>query len=99
MKLGIIIKPNEKGQLVIPKELREKLGIEPDSLLHVVLRGDGIYIYPVHGIISDTQNENSYVKVLERTKGAWATATNHLATSGKKRQLELETSAKRKKAW
>lgn len=98
MKLGIIIKSNEKGQLVIPKDLREKLGIEPDSLLHVVLRGDGIYIYPVHGIIKDTKNENSYVKVLERTKGTWAQAVNNGA-SGTKRQLELEASTKRKRAW
>ena len=64
MKVGTLTQANQKGQIVIPKEMRENLGIERDSLLQLILRGKGIDVYPVEEIITRTKKEPSYVKVL-----------------------------------
>lgn len=97
MKIGIILNPNEKGQVVIPKEIREKLGINSDTPLNVVLRGSGIYIYPIEGIISRSKVENSYLKTLGKTKGVWAKIET--GPTAKKRHLELSAAARRRKTW
>jgi AbrB family looped-hinge helix DNA binding protein len=40
------VKASSKGQIVIPKEIREKLGIRPGSILNVTLEGNKIVIEP-----------------------------------------------------
>jgi len=71
MRNGLIVNPNQKGQLVIPKQIRDSLGITPDTPLNIVLRGNGFYIYPISGISSETPNEQTYLKILQTTRGAW----------------------------
>ena len=50
MKLGVITKPNEKGQIVIPKEMRKLLGISVNDLLHLFVRGGGLFIQPISDV-------------------------------------------------
>lgn len=98
MKVVNIVQTNQKGQIVIPKDCRESLGIETNSLLNLMLRGKGIYIFPVEEVITKAEVESSYAKVLEKTQGAWA-EDNWDKTQRKRRKIELTASKKRKKTW
>ncbi len=71
MKIGNFTTPNSKGQIVIPKQLRDALGITPKTPLNLVLRGGGIYIYPIDEVITKLESESSYLSILEKTQGAW----------------------------
>lgn len=97
MKIGTITQPNKKGQIVIPKEYREKLGINPKTPLNLVLKGNAIYMYPVEEILTTGESEISYLKVLEKTQGKWTGRFKH--QSAKKRAFELKASSRRKRAW
>ena len=97
MAIDAITKPNTKGQVVIPKEMRDKLGITPKTSLHVTLGEDGIHMYPVDGIIEKRAVEGSYLKILEKTQGSW---TEDWSTIRKKRgNIEKVASRRRKRAW
>ncbi len=96
MKIGTLTQPNKKGQVVIPKEYRDKLGISDKTPLNIVLKGNAIYLYPVEEILMASESEGSYLKVLEKTQGKWADAEDH---TKKKRALELKASKRRKRAW
>lgn len=98
MKVGIITTPNAKGQIVIPKAIREALGINAKRPVNIVLRGDGIYIHVIKEVIGDTGAESSYLKILEKTGGAWR-ADNWPQTEIRRRKTELTASKKLKKAW
>lgn len=98
MKVGVITQTNQKGQIVIPKHFRETLGIKSSVLLNLMLRGGGIYIQPVDEVITKTEKEPSYVKILEKTQGAWA-GDDWDKTRKKKRKIELAASKRRKKSW
>lgn len=98
MKVGMIAKPNQKGQIVIPKEFRDVLGIDADVSLNLVLRGGGLYIYPVAEVITTIDSDDSYLKILEKTKGRWGGDTWNKAR-GKRRKIELSASKSRKQAW
>ncbi len=63
-KLFNIVKVGEKGQIVIPKEMRDMLGIHPgDSLLLLADSKRGIAIPPadqtekIHSIIFNEENK------------------------------------------
>lgn len=98
MKVGTITTSNQKGQIVIPKELRSALGIDASVPLNLIMRGKGIYIYPIAEVVSIAESENSYPKVLEKTKGKWR-SEDWEALRRKKRKLELSASKKRKQEW
>ncbi len=74
MNIGNIVEPNNKGQIVIPQKVREALGISPQTLLNLVVRGKGIYVYPVDEVVTKMEGENAYLKLLEQTQGSWANA-------------------------
>ncbi len=59
----IVGKISKKGQIVIPKEIRERLRIKPTDVLSFDVRGDGIYIK----VVKDDNGE-SMVDLLERCK-------------------------------
>ncbi len=44
MKIGSFTTPNDKGQIVIPKEMRDALSIDTNATLNIILAGKGIYI-------------------------------------------------------
>jgi AbrB family looped-hinge helix DNA binding protein len=97
MKIGTITKPNQKGQIVIPKEFRDELAIDSDTLLNLLVRGKGIYIYPVTEVVSTADSEDSYLNVLKRTQGKWNEDWKKIRA--KRRSIELSAARKRKKIW
>ncbi|OHA64439.1 MAG: hypothetical protein A2940_02305 [Candidatus Wildermuthbacteria bacterium RIFCSPLOWO2_01_FULL_48_29] len=97
MKVGKITKASQKGQIVIPKEYRDALSVREGTPLHISLKGQGIYIEPVEGIIHREEGNEAYLKLLEKTKGAWA-GDDWEETEKKRRKIELAAS-KRRKTW
>ena len=98
MKVVNITKPNEKGQIVIPKEIRDSLGINTGVSLNLVLRGGGIYIYPITEVVGKIDSESSYLEILKRTKGRWG-KEDWQAVRKKRRKTELQASKRRKQEW
>lgn len=98
MKVGSIIKPSPKGQIVIPKEFREELSIDEHSLLHLIIRGNSLWIYPVEGVVPKVKTEDSYHKILAQTQGAWI-GEDWQRLRSKRKKLELKASKKRKVLW
>jgi len=43
----ILVRLSSKGQLVIPKSVREELGLEPGDQLHLEIREDRLVLEPV----------------------------------------------------
>ena len=101
MKVGNIVEPNSKGQIVIPKRIRDDLGISSDTPLNLVVRGGGIYLYPIGGVITEISTENIRSKIWEKTAGAWADQDwdEYDKQQKRRRKIELEASRRRKKAW
>lgn len=98
MKIGIFTTPNAKGQIVIPKKIRNDLGITPQTHLNLVARDGVIYIYPVSDVVTLVKGESSYLKFLEKTQGTWA-RDDWRVKEKKRRKLELKANEKNKKAW
>lgn len=98
MNLGIIAKPNSKGQIVIPKKFREKLGINEDVFLNVSLRDNGVYLTPISESLASRDARAVFLEVLRRTAGAWKD-DSWPEVEKKRRKIELSASKKRKKAW
>lgn len=98
MKIGTITEPNKKGQIVIPNEIRKTLGITQHTPLNIILRGGGIYIYPVKEVLSDFEMEESLIELLKKTQGAWS-EDGWEKIEKRRRKIELEASKKRKKPW
>lgn len=102
MNMGIIVTPNTKGQVVIPKKFRDELGIGPGTSLNAVVRNDGIYLYPVIDVTTKGEAEisrNRLLAALERTRGIWADDKDFDKRQKIRRKIELASSRKRKKAW
>lgn len=98
MKIGTIATTNDKGQLVIPKEMRDALGIDSGTTLNLILAGKGIYVYPVEELITKSEMENSYLQLLQKTKGTWADE-DWDDLRQKRSEVELKASENRKKRW
>lgn len=99
MKVGKITKATEKGQIVIPKEYRDILHVREGTPLHISLKGHGVYIQPVAGIIHQEERDDSYLKILEKTKGSLAKYAREIdAEMRERRKVELAAS-KRRKSW
>ena len=98
MKIGIISTPNTKGQIVIPKSMRDKLGIGANVPLNIVMRGQSICLFPLSGVLPAAEGESSYPKLLARTKGSWA-GEPWADIAAKRKRTELAASRKRKNAW
>lgn len=100
MKVGFIAEPNKKGQIVIPKQIRDALRITADVSLNIILRGEGMYIYPIKRIVTK-EEEPDLLKVLEKTQGAWANSDWKEFDKREKirRRLELKAAKKAKNAW
>ena len=45
-----LVKPYAKGQITIPAEFRERLGIDEDSILQLELKGSKIEITPLRAV-------------------------------------------------
>lgn len=100
MKVGFIVEPNGKGQIVIPKKVREDLNISKSTLLNLTVRGDSIWLYPVRSVLSRQESQDSkkvYLELLKKTQGILAGP--YYKNEKSKKRLELESSQRRKRAW
>ena len=98
MNLGVITKPNSKGQVVIPKKFRDELGIDEGVFVSVTLKGNAINIVPIEKSVSSKDSRALFIEVLRKTAGAWA-GDDWPETEKKRRKIELAASRKRKNAW
>lgn len=98
MKVGVITTPNAKGQIVIPKEMRDELRIEANKPVNLVLRGGGIYLYPIREVVTDLEHESSYSKILAMTQGILGSRP-YYKNEKLRRKIELEASKRRKQKW
>ncbi|PIR58855.1 MAG: hypothetical protein COU69_03610 [Candidatus Pacebacteria bacterium CG10_big_fil_rev_8_21_14_0_10_56_10] len=100
MNLPLFAQTNSKGQVVIPKAIREKLGIRAGTLLEVVVRAQGLYLYPVNTVARDTDSRTAFIKLLKKTAGSWGPATpKEQRKEAAQHKLEVRASKKRKSAW
>lgn len=95
MKIEYYSTPNSKGQVVIPKKLRDDLGITQSGLLHILKRGRGFYVYPVKEVIGAENSDLSYTAILSQTKGKWGRTDSNSHNA----DIELRASQNRKQAW
>lgn len=98
MKIGNIVSPNIKGQIVIPKKIREALGINENVPLNLVVNEGGIYLHPIKEVNQDLETADSFIQILKKTAGAWA-GDDWPKTEKRRRRIELEASKRRKKGW
>lgn len=102
MKIGTIVEPNEKGQIVIPHKLREALGITSETPLNLVLREEGIYMYPIEEVLikAEVQTDKSaYLELLKKTRGVWSGDKTWEKTRTKRRRIELAAAKRRRASW
>lgn len=101
MKIGIITKTNSKGQIVIPKEYREELGIRNGDLLNIVISEKEIVITPVEEVYPKKKiDTKEYEKLLEKTKGIWAaTAEEDKKNEKIRRRKEKKRLNELRNAW
>ena len=81
-----IVKTHAKGQIIIPKDIRDKLGIKPGKQLFVKVVGDHLEIKPLPddpiefltGIFQDYQGSMSAELLQERMNDDKVDETNSL---------------------
>jgi AbrB family looped-hinge helix DNA binding protein len=98
MKIGTISRANSKGQVVIPKKIRDTLNIDQNVPLNITIQGNSVFIQPIKKIEGDIDTEGAYLNILERSKGSWKDG-DWKEMAKKRRNIELKASAKRKKTW
>lgn len=98
MKITTISQTNAKGQVVIPKAVRESLGITPQTPLNIVLRGEGIYLYPIREVLTSERGTIPYLEILKKTQGSWK-GDSWLKTEKRRKVIEARAWARRKKEW
>ncbi|MBI2017738.1 AbrB/MazE/SpoVT family DNA-binding domain-containing protein [Candidatus Daviesbacteria bacterium] len=99
MNIGNIVEPNSKGQVVIPKKVRDELGISANTTLNVIVSGGGIHLYPVSEVVTEEEKDNKHdllLEILESTRGSWA-GDDWPRTERRRRNIELRASRERKK--
>ena len=74
MNIGTIVTPMARGQITIPKQFRDKLGITPKTPLNLTLEEDKIVVKPLTKMLADESpyvikpkyTKEEYMKVLQR---------------------------------
>jgi AbrB family looped-hinge helix DNA binding protein len=98
MNLPLFTQTNKKGQIVIPKKARDKLGITEGTVLQIVIGDQSVQLYPLktHSKFS----KESYLKILRTTAGVWGPMTLKEITEEKERhKFEQQVTIKNKSAW
>ena len=98
MKVGFITRPNQKGQIVIPQEMRKSLDITSNTSINLILRGGMIFLLPIDEVITKAERESSYSEILKKTQGSWKN-DDWNKISQKRKQIEIKASLNRKKVW
>lgn len=97
MDIGIISTTNIKGQIVIPKEYRDKLKIDDSVPINIILTENGLFLYPIKELHATVKEENDYYSILKKTQGAWA-GDDWEKTEKRQRKIELKEAIKLKKS-
>lgn len=98
MKIGEFARTNSKGQIVIPKSVRNALSISSDTTLNIVVMGNSILMSPVEEFITKLDKEESYFNILKKTQGTWS-GDDWEETEAKRKEIEIKASSLRKKPW
>lgn len=98
MNVGIVARPNLKGQIVIPKQFRDKLGIDENVLLTITLKAGGLFVTPMERGVGTPDSRQLSLTILKKTAGTWM-ADDWDTTERNRRKIELSASKFRKKAW
>jgi AbrB family looped-hinge helix DNA binding protein len=100
MNVGTYVQPTDKGQIVIPADYREELGITKNTLLFIQLYGGSINIQPVTPIMLAPGSNEIYLEFLAKNRGAWGPETpGQKKLTKKMKAMELARSEKLKNAW
>lgn len=100
MKVGIIVEPNSKGQIVIPKKIRDDLKIDENTPLNLNIMGNGIWVHPIKEVITaakSTYSRKAILEALDRTRGIWANDKDFDKRQSLRRKIELRASRERKR--
>lgn len=72
----IVVKVSQKGQITIPKEVREQMGLHPGDEVEFYETGEGFVlrrkqseVFPEDGIVADDPIAGSPDEVLDLTRG------------------------------
>ena len=101
MNIGFITEPNSKGQIVIPKKIRDELNITENTILNLKIMGGGIWMHPVREVLTESELKDAhslYLEVLSNTRGILA-GKPYYKNETTRRKLALGASGRRKKAW
>jgi len=102
MNTGTITKTNTKGQMVIPKNIRDVLGIDYNIPLNIIVKGAGFYVYPIRKIMigngNDEDIDSSYPEILNKTRGAWQNE-DWGKIEKRRHNIELKDSRTRQQLW
>lgn len=99
MQIGTIVTPNTKGQIVIPKKIRDGLNITKNTSLNIRVMDDGIYIHPITEVVTNAEEDKRHkvlLRILKETQGAWANDKEFDKRQKKMRKMEI-AAAKRMK--
>lgn len=73
--LGTIVSPMDRGQITLPKSIRDALDITPDTLLNIVLDGRRILVQPLSDLLVNSKpkiDKAEYLRLLKNMSGiAW----------------------------
>jgi AbrB family looped-hinge helix DNA binding protein len=74
---SMLVSVDRAGRVVIPKELRERLGLEPDAQLELDAEGDSLRLTPVRRAGRRVVDDDGWL-VLEPADGVTITDTDVL---------------------
>jgi AbrB family looped-hinge helix DNA binding protein len=90
-----IASTNTKGQLVIPKSIREALGIRPNAPVRIAVCENAVHIEPLVDVVPLRKHASKLMRVLRETQGAWGSASTQETTNDKKQAALERKQAKR----
>lgn len=100
MNIGTIISTNSKGQIVIPKKIRDSLAISPQTPLQIIQNGQSIVLHPIADVVRKTDSKATWRDILEMTAGSWGPVSAEDKKLNEQRQKrELSASKKRRAEW
>lgn len=100
MNVGTNVTPSPRGQIVIPANLRNTLGIDHNTILNLKVVGDGIYMQPMKIVPVIRGDNGAFLALLKRIQGSWGPETPEEKKLAKaQRKLELAASRISRNAW
>lgn len=101
MNVGNLAITNNKGQVVIPSQIRKQLGITAGVPLKFAVWGTGMYVMPMEMTPRDLPADSGAVlAMLKRTQGTWGPeSAEDKKGETRRRRLELAATKKARNAW